>query len=138
MSPFEWTYDEEYRAWSINADGAYIEIAPRPGYCDRGRYLVTVSGLGDIDFQDAFPRYFMDLERAKKEMAEWLGWRLRMRVGASSAFDRWNARNSIVIEFGMAVQGLQNLGIANEAQVAQLKALWLAFGKSVDGERGKR
>lgn len=82
MTDFTWTFNEEYNTWDIRAAGVYVWIAPRPPYCDRGHYLAQVDGLDDIDGGDAFPRYFMDLDRAKLEMAEWLAWRLRTREGS--------------------------------------------------------
>jgi hypothetical protein len=45
-------------------------------YCDRGRFVGKVFGVPDIDGADSFPRYYMDIDRAKLEMAEWLDWRL--------------------------------------------------------------
>jgi hypothetical protein len=71
-----WEYIEEHRNWRYVNGTARVEISPRGGWCDRGRWIATVSGIGDIDAADAFPRYFMDLERAKAEMLEWLDWRM--------------------------------------------------------------
>jgi hypothetical protein len=59
--------------------GAEVTLEPRPAYCDRGHWYGKVFGI-ETDHQDGFPRYFMDLERAKAEMAEWLTWRLN-RMG---------------------------------------------------------
>lgn len=76
----EWTFDREYSCWNLQHQGACVSITPRPGYCDRGRWLVVVDGIDDLDFADAFPRYFMDLEWAKAEMIDWLLWRLQARA----------------------------------------------------------
>jgi len=50
-------------------------IEPRPRYCDRGRYKFLCD-LPDIDSQDGFPRYYMQLLNAKLEIIAWLNWRL--------------------------------------------------------------
>jgi hypothetical protein len=55
-----------------------ITLEARPYYCDRGNYVaklfpVTGSKLHrDIDGQDAWPRYYFDLDRAKLEIEAWL------------------------------------------------------------------
>jgi hypothetical protein len=56
-----------------------IDISPRPDYCDRGNWLAhieTKPGGNNlrlyIDGQDAWPRYFFDLNRAKLEIEDWL------------------------------------------------------------------
>ena len=74
----QWEAIEHY--WSIRMRGVEIVIEPRPAYCDRGHWYAKVFGMVDIDAADSFPRYFMDLERAKAEMREWLVWRFK-RMG---------------------------------------------------------
>lgn len=54
----------------------YIE--PRPDHCDRGRWKFNTE-LPNIDSADGFPRYYMDLTRAKLEIISWLNWRLWRR-----------------------------------------------------------
>jgi hypothetical protein len=54
-----------------------VTIEPRPAYCDRGHWFAKAYGPLDIAAADSFPRYFMDLERAKAEMKEWLVWRVQ-------------------------------------------------------------
>lgn len=50
-----------------------ITIEPRPVYCDRGNWIVKVFAPNClIDAQDAFPRYYFDLGRAKLEMLDWV------------------------------------------------------------------
>lgn len=71
----EWTLDE-YRCWNLRIGDAHVWLAPRPAYCDRGHWHANVMGVPHIDEADAFPRYYMNLERAKLEMTEWLEWRL--------------------------------------------------------------
>lgn len=50
-------------------------IHARPGYCDRGHWKAMVD-VPNLDHQDVFPRYFMRLETAVREMDEFLRWRL--------------------------------------------------------------
>lgn len=50
-------------------------IIQRPYYCDRGHWLFNVSIPG-VDWADGFPRYYMDLDIAKREAEAWLRWRL--------------------------------------------------------------
>ena len=71
-----WELDE-FQCWNLRRDGVHIWLNPRPVYCDRGRWLAHVQGIESIDFADGFPRYYMDLERAKLELDEWLTWRLQ-------------------------------------------------------------
>jgi hypothetical protein len=71
----EWTQDE-HGTWFFQIANASVWICARPAYCDRGHWIANVEGIGSIDWADAFPRYFMDLDRAKLEMSEWLAWRL--------------------------------------------------------------
>lgn len=78
---FEWTLGAGGE-WNLYGPAAgfgnvHVWLTARPPYCDRGHWQASVSGLEDIDYQDGFPRYFMDLERAKLEMADWLRWRLK-------------------------------------------------------------
>ena len=53
-------------------DRQMVWIEPRPSYCDRGRYHANYTGSFHIDAADGFPRYYMDLEVAKREMKSWL------------------------------------------------------------------
>lgn len=87
VSP-EWQYCASYKVWRYMVGEAHIELAPRASYCDRGLWLATQTGVGNIDAADAFPRYFMDLTRAKLEMQEWL--EHRMREYTDSEHKRWN------------------------------------------------
>lgn len=74
--PGSWQLDE-HKCWILRRAGVFIWIEPRPSYCDRGHWKANVDGIASIDGADAFPRYYMDLERAKLEMSEWLDWRLK-------------------------------------------------------------
>jgi hypothetical protein len=53
-----------------------ITLEPRPGYCDRGRWLAKISAYGyepvHLDEADGWPRYYFDEGRAKAEIQEWL------------------------------------------------------------------
>jgi hypothetical protein len=71
-----WELDE-YGCWNLRVDDVHVWIQKRPVYCDRGHYSGNVMGINSIDDADSFPRYFMDLDRAKLEMKEWLDWRLQ-------------------------------------------------------------
>lgn len=72
----EWVVDN-YNCLNLHIGKAHVWIQKRPTYCDRGHYCANVNGIPSIDGADSFPRYFMDLERAKDEMSEWLQWRLQ-------------------------------------------------------------
>jgi hypothetical protein len=72
----EWVFVEKHLVWEYRLGDSMVTIERRPSYCDRGHFIANVFGVADIDGADSFPRYFMDLERAKLEMAEWLEWRL--------------------------------------------------------------
>jgi len=64
------TYEE------IEGRDCFISLEPRPTYCDRGNFLaklfITDARKLFIDDADAWPRYYMNLERAKAEIEEWL------------------------------------------------------------------
>jgi hypothetical protein len=62
---------------TVGARRYEVTVEPRPVYCDRGHWVGKVHGVPDVDGQDAFPRYYMDLSRAKLELADWLEWRLK-------------------------------------------------------------
>lgn len=51
-------------------------IQKRQHYCDRGHFQFNVMGIGSLDGADTFPRYYMDINRAKAEAKSWLVWRL--------------------------------------------------------------
>lgn len=72
-----WSFDGDSRTWNIRVAGVHIWIEKRPHYCDRGHFIGKVQGIASIDAADLFPRYYMDVERAKGEMRDWLIWRLQ-------------------------------------------------------------
>lgn len=61
-------------SWMIKTAHCEIHLSPRPAYCDRGNWLATISTWLplEIDEQDRWPRYFMDLGRAKAEIEAWM------------------------------------------------------------------
>ena len=81
-----WTQDESagIECWDLHLESAHLWIEKRPHYCDRGHWKGNVRGplplipqpLSDLDEQDGFPRYYMDLSVAKQELRKWLYWRL--------------------------------------------------------------
>lgn len=77
----EWTLDR-WGCWNLRCGSAWIWMTRRPVYCDRGHWQANVNGVPSLDGQDGFPRYFMDLERAKLEMEDWLEWRLLQESAA--------------------------------------------------------
>lgn len=51
-------------------------IAERPSYCNRGHFKAIVECVPDLNHQDGWPNYYMDLDRAKAEVEDFLKWRL--------------------------------------------------------------
>lgn len=83
--PIQWTVDgdgywnlrfrikrgHKYEGFSVHAF-----IGLRPAYCDRGHYQFNCDGPFGFDGSDSFPRYYMDLQRAKDEVVAFLNWRI--------------------------------------------------------------
>ena len=128
MSISEWTYDEADKVWVLAKQNAYVTIAPRAGHCDRGRWVAVVSGVGNIDQADEFPRYFMDLERAKLEMAEWLSWRLLLG-GEPGAYERWNVRALLVDDLKLVILKLQQQRMLSDEDYTTLKRAHAAISQ---------
>jgi len=70
---------DDYDCYSLEGRDCVVCIVPRPAYCDRGNFvaLLDVKAGGNalrlgLDGQDGWPRYYMDLERAKAEIQDWL------------------------------------------------------------------
>jgi hypothetical protein len=58
-----------------------IQISKRPHYCDRGDWIIYVSGVNDLDHSDGFPRYFIGSdEEVKHQMERWLARREAYRA----------------------------------------------------------
>lgn len=78
LNTYGYNYKLEQGYMSIDLPHAVVMVHKRPSYCDRGRYgyLVEVKrGFHDklnIDWADAFPRYFFDLQRSLDEMNDWV------------------------------------------------------------------
>lgn len=53
---------------------AWLEL--RPAYCDRGHIKLNIDGIGDLDEQDGFPRYFFSFAEADAHVRTFLKWRL--------------------------------------------------------------
>lgn len=77
---FDWLPEPEapLREMIVNLPNVEIRIEKRNFYCNRGRYgfwAMVKDGREhklDIDFADAFPRYFFSLQRALDEMNDWV------------------------------------------------------------------
>jgi hypothetical protein len=59
--------------WANGKLVAWLER--RPGYCDRGRWILKVD-LPYIDGADGFPRYYMHEAAARSETEAFIRWRL--------------------------------------------------------------
>lgn len=70
----------QFDYYELAGAGCSVTLEPRPAYCDRGHWIGKADGPLDLDGQDGFPRYYMDFERAKAELHDWLIWRLE-RLG---------------------------------------------------------
>lgn len=75
--PSHWIQRDGYE--EIEGLDCTVWVSKRPNYCDRGNFWaqVDVKAGGNaqrlnIDAADAWPRYYMDLDRAKLEIEEWL------------------------------------------------------------------
>lgn len=62
--------------WQITGKNCEIYIEERPIYCDRGNWIAKIDVINSkqlsIDYFDMWPRYYMDLERAKLEIIDWM------------------------------------------------------------------
>ena len=84
-----WQWTEEYRTWmaripAVDFQGSgffLIYAVERASYCDRGKWHVLVDniGVGPLDDQEGFPRYYFDLENLKHEMECWANCREECR-----------------------------------------------------------
>lgn len=99
VSP-EWKYVAQYRSWRYVCGVATVWLEPRI-YCDRGNWCATATGIGTIDWQDAFPRYFMELGRAQLELQEWL--QMRMARYEDTAVNRKREAQNRVMELRDAI-----------------------------------
>lgn len=72
-----WAYIDQDRTWHIFGKSCWIWMDQRPHYCDRGNWLARLECTDrefarEIDWQDGWPRYYMDLDRAKLEIEDWM------------------------------------------------------------------
>lgn len=127
MSEGEWTHAEEWQTWNFRRGNMWVSIAKRPWYCDRGHYVANVSGVPAIDGADEFPRYFMDLERAKLELADWLDWRIHCEAQRCEKQKQYphvlNALTLAHANFRLSCVGLLQLGLLDAKQATWLLAL---------------
>lgn len=87
----DWSYDEEWKIWQVKLifqedtktrfkeHTVHAWIEERPSYCDRGRFQATCAdnpNALNLDPADGFPRYYMHMAVALREMTDWLNWRL--------------------------------------------------------------
>lgn len=74
---YQYTIDS-YGYLTIDLPHAIVQVHKRPSYCDRGRFGFNVDVKKEfiheltIDFSDAFPRYFFNLQRAFDEANDWI------------------------------------------------------------------
>lgn len=86
-----WYFDEEFGEWAIRARSCRVRIEVRNYYYDRGNWAAHLEQLDDengaklwidlgIEYNDYWPRYYMDLTRAVDEIEAWLTKRGQMTV----------------------------------------------------------
>lgn len=76
-----WQHSEAHGCEVYAIGAAFVTLEPRPHYCDRVHWIGKVFNVADVDDADSFPRYFMDRERARAELKDWLHWRLKVPNG---------------------------------------------------------
>ena len=69
-------WEKKEFGYELNHGDVCATIEPRASYCNRGHWFAKVFGISSLDNADGFPRYYMSLDAAKKEIVEWLLWRL--------------------------------------------------------------
>ena len=81
-----WKFIEETQTWEVEvpvnlygtSTGTWkVWFEKRPAYCDRGRWVCNVDGVGvsGPDDQEGFPRYYFNLDYGKEEMETWIACR---------------------------------------------------------------
>ena len=67
---------DEFGTFFIEHDVFNIFVTERPGYCDRGRWLLHVESerpdIATVDAADRFPRYYFFTDTLMKELDRWL------------------------------------------------------------------
>jgi hypothetical protein len=60
----------------VECEQAKIWVEARPGYCNRGRFLVNAETIDpavlSIDWADGFPRYYFGVEACVSELLAWM------------------------------------------------------------------
>lgn len=74
--------------WNLIDDTGRIIawVERRPENCDRGHWKGCVD-VGDLNIQDGWPNYYMDLGRAMQEIVAFLHWRLDKIPALETEFD---------------------------------------------------
>jgi hypothetical protein len=79
MGKSEWHHNAEDKTEEIAGLDCSLCIQRRPAYCDRGNFVVTIEYVPkydrrrfSLDWADGWPRYYMDLDRAKLEIKDWM------------------------------------------------------------------
>jgi hypothetical protein len=79
MRMMHWKLDqsanETWNLFDTDTGQMLAWIDRRPEYCDRGHWCARIE-IGDLDVQDGWPNYYMDLETAMREVVSFLYWRL--------------------------------------------------------------
>jgi hypothetical protein len=58
-----------FQGWELLGQDCKVTIYPRPAYCNRGNYHALFDGpRAVISENDSWPRYYFDLDRAKREL----------------------------------------------------------------------
>lgn len=108
---------------NIDLPNVKISIHKRNFYCDRGRFGFNVQvkeghhNVMNIDFADAFPRYFFKLQRAFDEMKDWVDFNAKI-LGVEDKEYKSVRFTSEILEGGEVVLNqliLQNFNIHHPA-----------------------
>ena len=93
FSKLDWVKDGDYPVTfnGMVKDRRVAWIHKRPLYCNRGHWQANIDLHIELNNQDRFPRYFMELETAKKEIELFLQWRVnKIRAETSEKFQATN------------------------------------------------
>lgn len=78
--PLTWFEDDPEKPLFVNLldanDVLVAWIDARPEFCDRGHWLASIDAECDLDAKDAWPHFFMSLDRCKSEVHDFILWRL--------------------------------------------------------------
>jgi hypothetical protein len=86
---------DEGRVLYIAGASCVVWISQRPFYCDRGHWLAHIECFQplymEMDAVDLWPRYYMDLNRGKAEVEDWMRFRREWVEGVPGAQAMANA-----------------------------------------------